>query len=177
MTTDQKQNNMFDLKRLSPDAIPAALEKALRYRLLNDPEQATSICEDVLRIEPDNQQALTTLILSMTDRFNAARPVPPRTAQELLLRLRDPYEREYYAGIIFEREAHARLQSNAPRSGPAAFECFRQAMQRYERAEAIRPPANDDALLRWNSCARMISNNPDVQPVEETAEVAATLGE
>jgi tetratricopeptide (TPR) repeat protein len=168
---------MFELKRLSPDAIPAAIEKALRYRLLNDPEQATSICEDVLQIDPDNQQALTTLILSMTERFNAARPVSPKAAQDLLPRLRDPYEREYFAGIIFEREAHARLQSNAPRSGSAAFECFRQAMQCFERAEAIRPPANDDALLRWNSCARMIMNNPDVQAVEETQELAATLGE
>ena len=33
---------MFELKLLSPEAVPAALEKALRYRLLNEPEQAAS---------------------------------------------------------------------------------------------------------------------------------------
>jgi len=42
---------MFDLKPLSKNAIPAALAKAERYRLLNEPMQAASICEDVLRVE------------------------------------------------------------------------------------------------------------------------------
>ena len=60
---------MFELKRLSADAIPAALEKALRYRLLNDPAEAESICHDVLRIDPENQQALVNLLLALTDRF------------------------------------------------------------------------------------------------------------
>lgn len=168
---------MFELKRLSPEAVPAALEKALRYRLLNDPEQATSICEDVLAVEPGNQQALTTLILALTERFSAARPTSPKSAIDLLPRLQDAYEREYFAGLISEREAIARLQSNAPRSGPAAFECLRQAMRSYERAEAIRPPANDDALLRWNSCARMIMSNSDIAPAEESQDLVPTLGE
>ena len=43
---------MFDLKPLSKDAIPAALAKAERYRLLNEPGEAESICLDVLRIDP-----------------------------------------------------------------------------------------------------------------------------
>ena len=156
----------MELKSLRPDAIPAALEKAHRYRLLNEPEQAQSICEDVLRIDPENQDALTTLILALTDRFTGARPVPPRLVRALLPRLNGVYEREYYAGLIDEREGIAWLRSDKPRCGPAAYECFLLAMGHFERAEAIRPPANDDALLRWNSCARMIMNNPDVAPEE-----------
>ena len=32
----------------------------MRYRLLNDPEQAESICLDILEVEPGNQEALVT---------------------------------------------------------------------------------------------------------------------
>src|SRR5436305_11027467 len=164
---------MFELKALSPDAIPTALEKALRYRLLNEPEQAASICEDVLRVDPDHQEALTMLILRLTDPFDGPRPVRPQSAHDLLPRLHDAYEREYYAGIVWEREAVARLRSNAPLSGPAAFDGLRRAMECYERAEALRPLANDDALLRWNSCARLIMSHPDVAPAVNASEIAA----
>jgi hypothetical protein len=168
---------MFELKSLTREAIPAALEKAHRYRLLNEPEQAESICHDVLRLDPEHQEALATLILALTDRFAAPRPVPPRLARELLPRLKGAYEREYYAGLIDEREGIAWLRSEKPRAGAAAYECFRGAMAHYERAEAVRPPANDDALLRWNSCARMIMGHPDVAPPEPDAEGTAVVGD
>jgi tetratricopeptide (TPR) repeat protein len=168
---------MFELKALSPAAVPAALEKALRYRTLNEPEQAESICEDVLRVEPDNQEALAMLILARTDRFTGPRPATPKSARDLLPRLQGEYERAYYAGIIAEREGIAWLRSPTVRSGAAAFECFRQAMASYERAAEARPPDNDDALLRWNSCARMIMRHPDLRPHEEAEEVSANLGE
>jgi hypothetical protein len=159
---------MFELKTLTRQAIAAALEKAHRYRLLNEPEQAESICEDVLRLDPGNQEALVTLLLALTDRFHGTRPASPRHARDILIRLRSEYDREYYAGLIAEREGIAWLRSDKPRCGEAAYVCFREAMGHYEKAEAVRPPANDDALLRWNSCARMIMNNPDVAPVEDT---------
>lgn len=168
---------MFELKKLSPEAVPAALEKALRYRMLNEPEQAESICEDVLRVGPDNQEALAMLILALTDRFAGSRPITPHHARELVARLTGEYERAYYAGIVWEREAIAWLRSHKPRSGSAAHECFLQAMGCYERAESLRPPANDDALLRWNSCARMIESHADVAPAEDAIEVVANLGE
>jgi len=168
---------MFEMKSLSRDAIPAALEKALRYRLLNEPEQATSICEDVLRIDPENQEALTTLILSLTDQFGGTRPVSPKAAHDLIPALKDAYDREYYAGIVWEREGIARLRTNVPHSGPVAFDCFRRAMSCFERAEALSPPANNDAVLRWNFCARMIMNQADIVPADDDQEVAATLGE
>ena len=159
---------MFHLKSLTREAIPAELEKAHRYRLLNEPEQAESICEDVLRLDPGNQEALVTLLLALTDRFHGSRPTSPRHARDLLIRLRSEYDREYYTGLIAEREGIAWLRSDKPRCGESAYVCFREAMSHYEKAEAVRPPANDDALLRWNSCARMIMNNPDVAPVEDT---------
>jgi hypothetical protein len=168
---------MFELKSLTREAIPAALEKAHRYRLLNEPEQADSICQDVLRLDPDNQEALTTLLLALTDRFVGPRPVSSRLARELLPRLKGAYEQEYYAGLIDEREGIAWLRSEKPRAGSAAYECFRSAMAHYEKAEAVRPTANDDALLRWNSCARMIINHADVAPAASDAEDTALMGD
>jgi hypothetical protein len=159
----------IELKSLSREAIPAALEKAHRYRLLNEPEQAESICEDVLRLDPENQDALASLILALTDRFGTPRPVPARRVRDLLPRLQSEYERAYLAGIIAEREGVAWVRSSQPRSGESAYECFREAMAHFETAEGLRPPANDDAILRWNSCARMIMSHPDVVPAEEFA--------
>src|SRR5436189_442533 len=108
------EGTMFELKPLSREAVPAALEKAMRYRLLNEPGEAESICHDVLRIDPDNQQALVILLLAVTDRFGKGYTIGVVQAQEVLPQLRDPYERAYYAGIICERQAKARLQQGSP---------------------------------------------------------------
>jgi hypothetical protein len=115
---------MIELKPITLTAIPAALEKALRYRMLNEPEQAQSICEDVLRIDPAHQDALQTLILAITDRFAGPRPASPDQARAILPRLNGEYEREYYAGIIAEREGIAWLRSDRPRAGSTAHECL-----------------------------------------------------
>jgi hypothetical protein len=150
---------MFELKPLSREAIPAALEKAIRYRLLNEPGEAESISQDVLRADAENQQAMVILLLALTDRFSKGYALGVTQAQELLPRLRDPYERAYYAGIISERRAKAQLHRTGPHYGFGAYELLREAMVWYEKAEALRPPGNDDALLRWNACARMIMYN------------------
>ena len=150
---------MFTLKPLSRESVPAALDKAMRYRLLNEPGQAESICLDVLHIDPDNQQALVMLLLALTDRFGKSYAVGVTKAQEVLPRLRDAYERAYYAGIIDERRAKTQLHQGGPGSGFEAYEFLREAMTWYEKAEALRPPGNEDALLRWNACARIIMQN------------------
>jgi hypothetical protein len=150
---------MFELKPLSRDAIPTALEKAVRYRLLNEPGEAESICHDVLRIDPQNQQALVILLLALSDRFGRGYAVGVTQAQEVLRQIRDPYEAAYYSGILCERRAKAQLQQGSPGSGFEAYAFLREAMALYEKAEAIRPPGNDDALLRWNACARIIMGN------------------
>ena len=158
---------MFDLKPLSKEAIPAALEKAMRYRLLNEPGEAESACHDILRADPENHDALITLFLALTDRFGKGYGVGVLQAGEVLARLRDPYERAYYAGILCERQAKAQLQHGGPGSGFEAYEFLREAMAHYEKAEVIRPPGNDDALLRWNACARIIMQNRLVARDEE----------
>jgi hypothetical protein len=150
---------MIDLKPLSREAIPAAIERATRYRLLNEPAEAESICLDVLLAEPDNQQALVILLLALTDRLNKGYGVSDTQARELLSRLQGDYDRAYYAGILCERKAKAQLHQGSPGSGFTAYEFFHEAMDWFEKAEAIRPAGNDDALLRWNTCARIIMRN------------------
>jgi hypothetical protein len=145
----------FPLKKISPDGIPHAMEKAERYRLLNDPAQAESICHDVLAASAGHQDALRCLILSLTDQFSASAAAhAAREARAHIAKLADEYERAYYTGLVHERETRAFLhRKNAVRS--AAYDGFRHAMEWYERAEALRP-GNVDAILRWNSCVRAI---------------------
>jgi hypothetical protein len=162
---------MFELKKLSAEGIPAALEKAMRYRLLNEPGEAESACHDVLSIDPDNQDALVTLLLALTDRFGKGYSVGVVQAKEVVHRLNDAYERAYYSGIIREREAKAKLHQGHPGAGFHAYEMLREAMTFYEEAEDIRPAGNDDAVLRWNACARIIMRNRLVPQPEERIEL------
>ena len=161
---------MSDLKPLSREAIPAALEKAERYRLLNEPAEAESICLDVLRTDPESQTALITLLLAVTDRFGKGYGVSDTQAKELLSRVKGDYERTYYTGILAERRAKAKLAQGTPGSRHYAYDGFREAMTWFEKAEGLRPPGNDDALLRWNTCARIIEKNRLVAREEENLE-------
>jgi hypothetical protein len=156
---------MLELKSLHKDAIPGALAKAERYRLLHEPWQSESICQDVLRIDPDNEAALITLILALTDQFDHGGHV--EEAKNLLPRLRDEYDRAYYSGIISERRAESLLHQTRHGSGPIIYEWLHEAMAWYEKAEAIRPPQNDDAVLRWNTCVRLLLRNPQLQPAPQ----------
>lgn len=158
---------MFQLKPLSTEGIEAALLKAERYRLLNEPSEAESICLDVLEVDPTNQTALVTLLLALTDQFASERNASVAEARTLLPRLDGAYEQAYYAGIICERRASALLERGVSGAGAVAYDWFRQAMEWYEEAEALRPPANDDALLRWNTCARAIMKHAHVRPAPD----------
>lgn len=156
----------FELKLLSRDAISEALEKAQRYRLINEPWQAESICLDILRIEPANQAALINLLLAITDQFGPE--IPALRAREVLRSIQGEYEKAYYAGIIAERCARARMKQAIPGANQRAYQEFTDAMHWYETAEAHRPPGNDDAILRWNTCARTLMRHPELYPqVEE----------
>jgi hypothetical protein len=156
----------FELKTISPEAIDLALAKAERYRLLNEPGEAESICLDALRIEPDNQEALTMLLLALSDQFEND-TASLAEAWATVARLRDEYARAYYTGIVYERLAKAQLHHGAPGSGPQIYEWLRIAMDGYEKAEAVRPANNDDALLRWNACARLIMRDHHLVPITE----------
>ena len=158
---------MSELKTLHKEAIPAALEKAMRYRLLNEPAEAESICLDVLKADPENQEALITLLLALTDRFTKGYGVSDTQAKELLARIKSEYDRAYYSGIFAERRAKTKLTQNTPDCRFQAYDLFHEAMSAFEKAEAIRPKGNDDALLRWNTCARIIERNKLVPRGEE----------
>ena len=158
---------MYELKRLSPEAIPAALERAGRYRLLNEPGEAESICLDVLEADPDNQNALVTLLLALTDQLDRGGVASAERARGLLGRLRDDYSRVYYAGLICERRAKAQLRLHQAGHSHLVYGLFREAMEHFERAAELRPPGNDDALLRWNACVRSLDRHPELAPESE----------
>ena len=158
----------FELKALSKSAIPAALERAERYRLLNEPVQAESICLDILATDADNQQAIILLLLSLSDQFTDNIPENLDRAWSLLPRLKDEYLQAYYQALLFERQARVYMHRASPGSGFSAYDLFCDAMRLYEKAARVRPPGNDEALLRWNTCARTImSSRLQPRPIDD----------
>lgn len=163
---------MFELKPLPPGAIPAALAKAEHYRFLNEPEEAESICIDVLEVEPDNQRALILLILARADQLDHGIPHTLKRAREVIPRLKGEYERAYYGGLICERQAKVLLRRPDRRSGFVAYEWLRHALDLYQQAIDVRPSDTAEATLRWNTCVRIIERHPHCVPApEERAEL------
>ncbi len=150
---------MPELKPLSKEGVASAMEKAERYRVLNEPEEAESICRDVLDIEPNHQKALATLLLALTDQFSQRLFAVFEPAMNVVGRLGSEYERAYYEGIIHERRAKALLDDSSADSEMMAHDAFQQALACFAKAEKLRPPGNEDALLRWNSCVRWITRH------------------
>jgi hypothetical protein len=154
---------VYELKPLSREAVPQALEKAAHYRALDEPVEAESICRDVLAVDADNRGALVTLFLSLTDQlsrgsrdaFEQARelPAPGRRVLPRVLR-----------GILHERRAKARLEQGGPGSGAMVHGWLVAAMEHFDAAARLRPPGNDDAILRWNTCARILNADPALRP-------------
>jgi len=156
---------MFPLKPLSKEAIPAALAKAEKYLLVSEPWQSESICRDVLAVDPGNQPALVALVLALVMQFGQG--ISAKDAWDAVAQLTGEYERAYYSGLIEERRAIAVLRQGDLRAGSVVHALFRQAMDWYEKAAALRPPSNDDALLRWNACVRVLRRNPQIAPEHE----------
>jgi len=148
---------MIELKRIAKETIPQTLEKALRYRLLNEPAEAESICRDVLLVDPDNQEAAITLLLALTDHFDTKFATALDAAKEVLQQIRGDYEQAYYAGVVNERWAKAQITRGMP--GDFAFGWLREALRCYEKAEKLSKPDDPDALLRWNTCARFLNQS------------------
>jgi hypothetical protein len=152
----------FELKSISAKSVPEALAKVERYRLLNEPHLAESICLDILEVAPDHQQALIALLLARTDQFQSH--ANAKTAQDVLAKIKGEYERQYYSGIIWERMGHAGIHHGGKGGGAAAYHALRSAMTYFESASKLSPPGNDSAILRWNTCARLIMQNPEIRP-------------
>jgi hypothetical protein len=159
----------LELKPLSKAGIPAALDKAEHYRLLNQPRLAESICLDILAIDPDNSTASIILLLSLTDQFGRHSSRASKQAHTLAQNLGDEYSRKYYSGIVYERQAANALSSGIPGAEFDAYEWYLEAMDCFRQAEAIHPAGNDDAVLRWNTCVRTIHQyHLQQRPFDET---------
>ena len=166
---------MIELKTLNVEALSAALEMAKRYRLLNEPDEAESICLDILEVEPDNQEALILLLLARTDKFFISGLDPAfENARKVVEKLDTAYCKAYYTGIIFERRAKFHLRKGAPGSGTVAYEWYVKSLNEFGKALDGCDPDNQDAVLRWNSCARFINNHPDLKP-DDAAQVNMLL--
>lgn len=163
------ETKVFELKPLSKEGIDGSLEKAEHYRLLNQPHLAESICQDILLVSPDNQKALTILLLALTDQFDSSSAKAAR-AMNIAKSLKDEYSRVYYSGIIAERRGAVALKSSTPGSDFDAYEWYREAMEFFEKAETLNKQVNNDPVLRWNTCARMImEHNLTERPYERPA--------
>jgi tetratricopeptide (TPR) repeat protein len=149
----------YSLKRLSRVNLDAAISKAAHYRDLNQPEEAESICRDVLDVEAGNQQAWKLLGLALTDQFATGQVGLLEEAVEAFDRLTDEYERVYHVGVAWERAAKAHLERNEAHSAVTAFE---HALRLFEKAEGMRPDS-PDPVLRWNRCVRLLSNHPSLR--------------
>ncbi len=161
---------MSQLKPIRKDTIPRAFEKAERYRLLNEPFEAESICLDILALEPNHAQALGCLLLSLTDQFSHGGGQAMERARALLSRFASDYEKAYYSGIISERFARRKLRDGHPGAKALAYGHLQEAMAAYDRAEKLAPGGNDDAVLRFNACVRMIERNGLLPPAAEDHE-------
>ena len=157
---------MFQIKPISKESIPMALAKAERYRLLSEPMLTESICLDILETEPGNSEALVIMLLAISDQFGTSSSDDMSRAKQILTQFTDEYDKQYYSGLVCERQAKAKLNKRMPDGGFIAYEWLRDAMEHYEKAEALRPAGNDDSILRWNTCARLI-NRYDLKPRDE----------
>lgn len=161
----------LELKKISPDSVDAALAKAELYRFLNDPEEAESICHDVLAVVPEHQLALRLLGLAITDQF-AGRPTDRHAdAHAAFEQLQDKYEQLYYRGLLHERRAKAQLRAGRPPH--TLLVLLEEAMHCYAEAEKVRPPDNDESILRWNRCVRLMK----AHQAEWQHEVGIEMGE
>ncbi|HEX3469756.1 MAG TPA: hypothetical protein VHT28_01115 [Silvibacterium sp.] len=159
---------MFTLKPISPDSVDGALAKAERYRLLNEPHEAESICRDILAVDPANRQAQISLILALTDEI-PQEPVSFTRAIEAINALEAPYDRSYYSGIAWERRAKASYGAGGLGSASCVYDWIVKALGFFEVAERLRTAGNDDAILRWNACVRFLEQHKDLVPKTEEA--------
>ncbi len=109
----------------------------------------------------------------MTDQFKGEGDADTATrADAILPALSDEYARAYYGALIKERRARAYWNHGRP---ALAYDWLVDALHGFDRAATLRPPGNDDALLRWNACVRLLERMP--APSRDHHEEAAILSE
>jgi hypothetical protein len=159
---------MFTLKPISRESVDGALAKAERYRLLNEPNEAESICRDILEVDPENRQARISLILALTDEIPHEYSAFAG-AMEAIAGLSTEYDRAYYAGIAWERRAKACHSAGGWGANSKVYDWIVRALNLFEEAERLRAPGNDDAILRWNACVRFLQCHREIVAKKEDA--------
>ncbi len=157
---------MFVRKPISPDSLDNALAKAERYRLLNEPTEAESICRDILEVAPANRDARISLILALTDELSRDDKAFADAMTEVAV-LESPYDRAYYSGIAWERRAKAFYDSRRPGPSGHVYDWIVKALALFEEAERLRLAGNDDPILRWNACVRFLERHKGMAPTME----------
>ena len=157
---------MFTLKPISRESVDAALARAERYRLLNEPQEAESICRDILHIDPENREARVSLVLALTDQMHQDKTAFSN-ASSLISEFSSPYDRAYYSGIAWERRAKAYYGAATKGHAGDVYNWLLKALHLFEQAEQVRPGGNDDAILRWNACVRFLDRHKELQPKAE----------
>jgi tetratricopeptide (TPR) repeat protein len=161
-------------KPISRACIAEAISKAEVYRYLKEPGEAESICRDILSEAPDNQTALRLLGLAITDQFTGQVSDRYSEAEQVFRGLTSEYERVYHLGILQERKAKAQLRAGRPAHN--VYQIFEEAMGLFEAAEKIRPADNDESILRWNRCVRLLQSRPAYEWSKEMEEFDASEG-
>jgi tetratricopeptide (TPR) repeat protein len=164
----------LNLKPISRAGIPEALSKVEVYRYLNEPGEAESICRDILAVESDNQAALRLLGLAITDQFNGGTSDRYTEAENVFRNLTNQYDQIYHCGLLHERKAKALLRAGRPPH--TVLPIFQEAMKYFQEAERIRPENNDDAILRWNRCVRLLQSRSISEWRKEIQEFDASEG-
>ena len=166
---------MPNLKPLPKESVPNALARAERYRLLNEPRLAESICLDVIEVDPENQEALVALVLALSEQLERRQTAGVQQAQEYIERLDDEYKRVYFHGIVCERRGHVVLRLARPRYTHYAYNWYHKALEHYAEAEKLRPEGNDDVVLRWNTVVRILDRHPELVPEPEESSMEQLL--
>ncbi|MCM3902581.1 MAG: hypothetical protein ND866_12820 [Pyrinomonadaceae bacterium] len=164
----------LNLKPISVACIAEAISKAEVYRYLNEPGEAESICRDIISEQADHQTALRLLGLAITDQFTGEVSDRYSEAEQVFRSLTSEYERVYHLGILQERKAKAQLRAGRPPHNVYAI--FEEAMRFFEAAEKIRPADNDESILRWNRCVRLLQSRPAYEWSKEMEEFDASEG-
>lgn len=159
---------MKRLKKISKNTVPNALKMAERYRLLNEPSEAESICLDILEVDLKNHDAQVMLILALSDQLSE-RMGAFEEAQALVDELEKPYDRNYYSGVLCERRARAHFRQVSMGSGHVAYDWFQQALEYFDKAAKGRPKDNDEAYFRWNAVVRTLERHHSLQPYRENS--------
>lgn len=149
----------WELKPLGARNLSAAVTLAKHYRDLNQPEEAESICRDILAVSPDNEDALRTLGLALTDRFPSAWMTLFDEACATFAKLRSEYERVYYTGIAWERYAKAQIEAGRVDNAVHAFE---EAIARFLEADKLGSPDDPAPVLHYNRCVRALTTHPEI---------------